>query len=48
MAKDIELPPCNRETVLLDLDKYAAKTYNIMQTTIAVNAVDSERTGAVS
>jgi hypothetical protein len=36
------------ETVLLDLDRLASTTYNIMQTVIAVNAIDSEREGAVS
>jgi len=36
------------ETVLLDLDRLASTTYNIMQTVIAVNAIDSQREGAVS
>ncbi|KAF8321183.1 hypothetical protein DL93DRAFT_2224228 [Clavulina sp. PMI_390] len=44
-AKDIILPPMTHETVLLELDEYAAITYNVMQTVIAVNAVDSERVG---
>ena len=36
------------ETVLLNLDRLASMTYNIMQTVIAVNAIDSQREGAVS
>ncbi|KAF8329753.1 P-loop containing nucleoside triphosphate hydrolase protein [Cantharellus anzutake] len=42
---ELDLPPYTHSTILLDLDYYAAKTYNMMQTAIAVNAVDSERTG---
>ncbi|KAI0739836.1 hypothetical protein C8Q80DRAFT_1274868 [Daedaleopsis nitida] len=30
-------------TVLLDMDMYAVKTYNLIQATIAISAVDSER-----
>ena len=44
---ELDLPPYTHSTVLLDLDYYGAKTYNIMQTAIAVNAVDSERAGPV-
>ncbi len=44
---ELDLPPYTHSTILLDLDYYAAKTYNMMQTAIAVNAVDSERTGPV-
>ncbi|PSS35604.1 hypothetical protein PHLCEN_2v1427 [Hermanssonia centrifuga] len=40
---DILLPMLTHEMVLLDLDPFAVKTYNIMQATIAMNAVDSER-----
>ncbi|CAL1705728.1 unnamed protein product [Somion occarium] len=43
VEKDILLPILSHETVLLDLDPYALKTYNVMQATIAVNAIDSER-----
>lgn len=46
--KDVALPPMTHETVLLDLDRLSSTTYNIMQTVIAVNAIDSEREGAVS
>lgn len=44
---EITLPPLVQETVLLDLEPTAAKTYNLLQALVAVNAVDSERTGAV-
>ena len=44
---ELDLPPYTHPTVLLDLDYYTAKTYNMMQMVIAVNAVDSERTGLV-
>ena len=37
-----------QETVLLDMDPYAVVTYNVMQSSIVINAVDSERTGTVS
>ncbi|OBZ69321.1 hypothetical protein A0H81_10948 [Grifola frondosa] len=40
---DCTLPLLSHETVLLDLDLYAVKTYNAMQAAIAINAVDSER-----
>ena len=36
-----------QETVLLDMDPYAVVTYNVMQSSIVINAVDSERTGTV-
>jgi hypothetical protein len=46
--QDVALFPYKHETVLLDLDQFASKTYNVMQTVIAVNAVDSQRVGPVS
>ena len=43
MEQDVRLPFLDHETVLLDMDHYAVKTYNLIQATIAVNAIDSER-----
>ncbi|KAJ3530656.1 hypothetical protein NM688_g7678 [Phlebia brevispora] len=43
VEKEILLPLMSQETVLLDLDPYALKTYNAMQAMIAINAIDSER-----
>ena len=43
MEQDVRLPFLDHETILLDMDHYAVKTYNLIQATIAVNAIDSER-----
>ncbi|KAH9848857.1 P-loop containing nucleoside triphosphate hydrolase protein [Lenzites betulinus] len=40
---EVTLALLDHKTVLLDLDPMAVKTYNLIQATIAVNAVDSER-----
>ncbi|EIN07069.1 hypothetical protein PUNSTDRAFT_104552 [Punctularia strigosozonata HHB-11173 SS5] len=40
---EVTLPPMRKETVLLDLHPLAVKSYNTLQSLIAINAVDSER-----
>ena len=48
VEKEVLLPMLTQETVLLDLDPYSLKTYNVMQAGIILNAVDSERVDQVS
>jgi hypothetical protein len=48
IEKEVVLPMLYQETVLLDLDPLGVKTYNVLQAIIAINAVTSERVGAVS
>ncbi|KAI0823521.1 P-loop containing nucleoside triphosphate hydrolase protein [Trametes gibbosa] len=43
VESEVTLALLDHKTVLLDLDPMAVKTYNLIQATIAVNAVDSER-----
>ncbi|KAI0374631.1 hypothetical protein BV20DRAFT_960768 [Pilatotrama ljubarskyi] len=43
VESEVSLALLNHKTVLLDMDPFAIKTYNLIQATIAVNAVDSER-----
>ncbi len=43
VEQDVRLPFLEHDTILLDMDSYAVKTYNLIQATIALNAVDSER-----
>ncbi|KAH8099601.1 SNF2 family N-terminal domain-containing protein [Cristinia sonorae] len=45
IEKDIVLPSMKHETVLLDLDHFAAISYNVIQARLAVNTISSERHG---
>ncbi len=47
IEKDITLPPVVQESILLDLDPMVVKSYNALQATIAINAIDSQRTDQV-
>lgn len=44
---EITLPPLRTDNILLDLEPIAAKSYNAMQASIVVNAIDSQRTDQV-
>ncbi|KAK1224204.1 hypothetical protein PQX77_012904 [Marasmius sp. AFHP31] len=41
---DVVLPKLEHESVFLNLEPYAAKSYNALQAAVAINAIDSERT----
>ncbi|KAG1728635.1 SNF2 family N-terminal domain-containing protein, partial [Suillus paluster] len=45
VEEEVVLPPMRHTPIYMDLDAYAAKSYNAMQASIAVNAIDSEREG---
>ena len=47
IEKDVVLPPFKHEYILLDMDPYAVKTYNVLLASVVVNAIDSERTDIV-
>ncbi|KAJ3971109.1 P-loop containing nucleoside triphosphate hydrolase protein [Lentinula raphanica] len=44
VEKEISLPKLTQETVLLDLDPLMILSYNALQASISINAIDSERT----
>ncbi|KAI0819002.1 SNF2 family N-terminal domain-containing protein [Irpex lacteus] len=46
IENEVTLPPLQQETILLDMDPYAVMTYNVMQSSVVINAVDSERVGS--
>ncbi|PCH37686.1 hypothetical protein WOLCODRAFT_95637 [Wolfiporia cocos MD-104 SS10] len=43
IENDVLLPLLKHDTILLDLDPIAVKSYNMMQAGIIINAIDSER-----
>ncbi|KAG1855044.1 hypothetical protein C8R48DRAFT_720376 [Suillus tomentosus] len=45
VEEEVVLPPMRHTPIYMDLDAYAAKSYNAMQASIAINAIDSEREG---
>lgn len=47
VEEEVVLPPMRHTPIYMDLDAYAAKSYNAMQASIAINAIDSEREGQV-
>ncbi|KAF8624131.1 hypothetical protein AX15_006036 [Amanita polypyramis BW_CC] len=44
IENDVVLPPIMYNSVLLDLEPHAIKSYNAMQAAIVINAIDSQRT----
>ncbi|KIL67165.1 hypothetical protein M378DRAFT_191789 [Amanita muscaria Koide BX008] len=44
IENDVVLPPLTHNSVLLDLEPLAIKSYNALQASMAINAIDSERT----
>lgn len=47
VEKEVVLPPMRHAPIYMDLDAYAAMSYNAMQASIAINAIDSQREGQV-
>lgn len=47
IENDVVLPPITHNPVLLDLEPLAIKSYNAMQASIAINAIDSQRSDQV-
>jgi len=47
IEEEVVLPPMRHTPIYMDLDAYAAKSYNAMQASIAINAIDSQREGQV-
>ncbi|KAH7909861.1 P-loop containing nucleoside triphosphate hydrolase protein [Hygrophoropsis aurantiaca] len=43
VERDVKLEPMTHEIILMDLDPFALKSYNAMQASIAINAIDSQR-----
>lgn len=47
VENDVLLPPMRHDIIYMDLGSYALKSYNAMQASLAINAIDSEREGTV-
>ncbi|KAH0827105.1 hypothetical protein J3R83DRAFT_4791 [Lanmaoa asiatica] len=45
VENDVLLPPMKHDMIYMDLDNYALKSYNAMQASLVINAVDSKREG---
>lgn len=45
IEEEVVLPPMRHTPIYMDLDAYAVKSYNAMQASIAINAIDSQREG---
>ncbi|KAG8217792.1 hypothetical protein J3R82DRAFT_5955 [Butyriboletus roseoflavus] len=45
VENDVLLPPMKHDIIYMDLDNYALKSYNALQAAVAINAIDSQRTG---